>query len=173
MKIVKAVFKALTYRALIFSLALASGFAAFYLNNRINREPETCVLPTEIFNRKKADCPDNGRPNPLVITIDIDQKRQIKLNWDDLGNLENTELLEGKLLSEFRLREMDGVFRDNGFEIEKQVVIRLDKSTKYADVVKLIRSLEKVGANPIVLDTNREFCPGGGGSGGNASEFDN
>jgi hypothetical protein len=44
-------------------------------------------------------------------------------------------------------------------ELYKQVVIRFNNSVKYGDVVKLIESAEKVGANSIILDVDKNYCP--------------
>lgn len=158
MKLVSVFVKALMCRTLTFSVTLIFGFAMVSFINSFNKEPETYILLTEIFNLKKAGCGVDARPNPLILLVKVDEHRRITLNLENSGSLADLKPLKEKLLNVFQEREYNGVYRDNSSEVEKQVIIQADKSIKYADVIQLIETLNKVGTNLIILDANNENC---------------
>ncbi len=92
------------------------------------------------------------KPNPLTLVVEIDKNTLgVKLNKEDMGNVNETDALAGKLTSIFKEREVNGVFRANTNEVEKTIFIKAPRSVKYGDVVKIIDAVKIVGAEPIGL----------------------
>ncbi len=101
------------------------------------------IIPLERFLGK-------NKPNPLSLTVTIDQTGNIKLN----NSPETKESLSTHLLQVFNEREQNGVFRVGLNEVEKTVFISAGVSTKFGEVVKIIEAIKNSGANPIGLDVD-------------------
>jgi biopolymer transport protein ExbD len=94
----------------------------------------------------------NVKPNPLTLVVAINKdSKQITLNNDPLGDVNDTEKLTNKLREIFKERENNGVFRENSNEVEKTLFIKSPKVIRYGDVVKVIDAAKMAGAQPIGL----------------------
>jgi biopolymer transport protein ExbD len=100
-------------------------------------------------SRFKADIPTQRdpnedlsrlKPNPLTLVVSIGSDLQLKLNQDSLGSVNDTAPLAQRLLEEDR--------------IEKTVVVKAPRATKYGDVVKVIDAIKGAGASPVGLQVD-------------------
>ena len=161
--------KSIVYRVLTFSLTFMIGLTIFLLIPCFQEKHErasTYILPAEIFDRRKINDETCLKPNPLILYIRVDENWNVTLNRKPEGNLHDTLPLETILSKVFRERADNGVFRINSNEVEKQVHIRFDNSIEYGELVKLVETLDRLGANPIIIIVNNDYCPGlAGGSG--------
>jgi len=89
------------------------------------------------------------KPNPLTLTVMLNKDGKLMLNYEDLGTISNTERLTNKLIEEFKDREKNGIFREGTNEIVKTVFLRVSKSVKYSDFIKLVDAVKISGAEPI------------------------
>ena len=53
------------------------------------------------------------------------------------------------LVQVFKDREYNGVFREGTNEIEKTVFLKVSKSSKYGDFIKLVEAVKVAGTEPI------------------------
>ena len=105
-------------------------------------------VPAEPKNQQNLDV----KPNPLTLVITIDKgTREVKLNNDAAGSVDDPTLLRDRLTEIFLQRTNNGVFREGTNEIEKTIFIKSPTSVKYGDVVKVIDSAKMAGAQPIGL----------------------
>jgi biopolymer transport protein ExbD len=100
------------------------------------------------------------KPNPLMLVASVSPDLKLKLNQNDYGSVNEPEPLSTMLAQIFRLRKEQLAFKpglddrsDLTIEerIEKTLVIKANRSTKYGDVVKIIDAVKSAGASPIVL----------------------
>lgn len=89
------------------------------------------------------------RPNPLTLVALLKADGKISLNNEDMGIISNPEKLKSLLVSVFNERENNGVFREGTNEIEKTVFLKVSKSTKYGDFIKLVEAVKAARAEPI------------------------
>ena len=89
------------------------------------------------------------RPNPLTLVAILKADGKISLNNEDMGMISNPEKLESLLVSVFNERENNGVFREGTNEIEKTVFLKVSKSIKYGDFIKLVEAVKAARAEPI------------------------
>lgn len=94
------------------------------------------------------------RPNPLTLVAMLETDGKLSLNREDMGMISNTEQLETLLANVFKERENNGVFREGTNEIEKTVFIRISKSNKYSDFIKLVDAVKLAGSQPIAVKTD-------------------
>lgn len=98
--------------------------------------------------------------NTLVVTIQPD--RTLKLNRldDDMGTVDDPSKLSVFLVSLFRQRKTNHVYRaemltridlPEDYRIEKTVFIKAPRSIPYGEVAKVIDSLKGAGAEPVGL----------------------
>lgn len=109
-------------------------------------EPDNLFLPPHIHT--------------LVVTIGTD--RTLKLNGlsDDMGTVEDASKLSSVLVSLFKERKINHVYRTEmlsrmdlpeDYRIEKTVFIKAPSSIPYGDVAKVIDGLKGAGADPVGL----------------------
>lgn len=92
------------------------------------------------------------RPNPNTLIVFVSRDGgKLRLNQDDIGDVEDTGPLTSKLQEVFGIRETNGTFREGTNEVEKTVFVKAPKSVKYGDVVKAIDAVKLAGASPIGL----------------------
>lgn len=91
----------------------------------------------------------NVRPNPLTLIAMLDSNGKLSLNSEDLGLISDTQKLESMLVKIFKDREDKGYFREGTNEIEKTVFVKVSKSGKYGDFIKLVEAVKGAGAEPI------------------------
>lgn len=100
------------------------------------------------------------KPNPLTLVVSISKDLKLKLNQELVGNLDEPTKLTQMLSDVLQKRKEQHVYKP-GMEtrndvsederVEKTVVVKAQRSTRYADVVRLIDAIKGAGANPIVL----------------------
>ncbi len=88
---------------------------------------------------------DEIKPNPLLLVISRTDDGQIKLNNED----QTLDSLGKRLSAVFKSREENGLFRQDTYEIEKTVFVKVPKKFKYEDVIPLVDAAKGAGANPI------------------------
>ena len=101
------------------------------------------------------------KPNPLVLVVSIGGDMQLKLNLDSIGSVTDTTQLGARLAQIFAERTKQHAYKP-GMEtatnvneedrIEKTVIIKAPRSSKYADVIRVIDALRGSGANPVELE---------------------
>jgi biopolymer transport protein ExbD len=113
---------------------------------KLPSEPDDRVLP-----------PD---PKTLVVTIQLD--RTLKLNRlnNDMGTIEDPSKLSALLVSLFKERKANHVYRDDmlsrvdlpeDYRIERTVFIKAPRGIPYGEVTKVIDVLKGAGAEPVGL----------------------
>ena len=100
------------------------------------------------------------KPNPLTLVVTISTDLRLKLNQEDIGNVNDSAPLSVKLQQIFQQRREMRAYKP-GFEmrtdltederVEKTITVKAPRSIKYGDVMKIIDAIKGVGANPIVL----------------------
>jgi biopolymer transport protein ExbD len=105
-------------------------------------------LPVPI---EETDAPAKLRPNPLTLMARLESNGKLSLNMEDMGLISDTKKLENLLVRVFKEREDNGVFREGTNEVEKKVFVRVSKSCKYGDFIRLVEAVKGAGANPIVI----------------------
>jgi biopolymer transport protein ExbD len=95
----------------------------------------------------------------LVVTVQPDHT--LKLNGlEDMGTVEDTSKLSAALVSLFKLRTTNHVYRaemvtrldvPEQYRIEKTVFVKAPRSIAYGDVAKVIDGLKGSGADPVGL----------------------
>jgi biopolymer transport protein ExbD len=89
--------------------------------------------------------------SPMLLVVSIQNDGKIKLNTQNDGDLSSTQSLTNHLTSIFDEREKNLVFEEGTNNILKKVIIKLSRSIKYGEVVKVIDAIKSSGAEPIVL----------------------
>ena len=113
-------------------------------------------LPAEPDERVKLLI---GHIHTLVVTIQADGS--LKLNaLDDMGTVEDSSKLGNFLVSLFKERKLNHVYRDemisridlpDDVRIQKTVFIKAPRSISYGQVAKVIDQLKGAGAEPVGL----------------------
>jgi len=94
----------------------------------------------------------NVKPNPLTLVVGINRDtRDITLNNDKAGTLDDPSSLTNRLSEIFKQRENNGVFREGTNQVEKTIFIKSPKTVRYGDVVRVIDAAKIAGAEPIGL----------------------
>ena len=89
------------------------------------------------------------KPNPLTLVAMLEKDGKLTLNREDIGAISNTKKLENMLVEIFKDREANGVFREGTNEVEKTVFLKVAKSSKYGDFIKLVEAVKGAGTEPI------------------------
>jgi biopolymer transport protein ExbD len=100
------------------------------------------------------------KPNPLTLVVSITKDLKLKLNQGPMGAVEDSAQLTQKLSEILQNRKEQHAYKP-GLEtrtdlpederVEKTVIVKAQRSTRYGDVVRLIGVIKGTGANPIVL----------------------
>jgi biopolymer transport protein ExbD len=98
--------------------------------------------------------------NTLVVTIQPDHTLKLNGLDDDMGTVEDTSKLCAALVSLFKLRTTNHVYRaemltrldvPEQYRIEKTVFVKAPRSIQYGAVAKVIDGLKGSGADPVGL----------------------
>jgi biopolymer transport protein ExbD len=121
-------------------------------------------LKPHSFAAKLPSQPDGRILEPddrtLVVTIRPDKTLQLNALPDDMGTVEDPSRLGSFLMSLFKQRKANHVYRDNmtsridlpeDYRIEKTVFIKAPRAIAYGDVTQLIDLLKGAGAEPVGL----------------------
>jgi biopolymer transport protein ExbD len=99
-------------------------------------------------------------PRTLVVTIRPDGTLQLNGLTDDVGTVADSSKLSAFLISLFKERLANHVYRDDmrsridvpeKYRIEKTVFIKAPRSIAYGEVTKVIDGLKGAGADPVGL----------------------
>ena len=105
-------------------------------------------VPAEPKDQQNLDV----KPNPLTLVVSINRNtRQLMLNNDTVGSVDEPDALFNALKNIFTQREQNDVRREGTNEIEKTIFIKSPTSIKYGDVAKVIDTVKAAGAQPIGL----------------------
>jgi biopolymer transport protein TolR len=105
-------------------------------------------VPAEPKDQQNLDV----KPNPLTLVVSINQAtRQITLNNEPAGTVDEPEALTNQLSEIFKQREANDVRSEVTNQIEKTIFIKSPTSIKYGDVVRVIDAVKLSGAQPIGL----------------------
>ena len=115
------------------------------------------------FAAKLPSTPDDRKLAPdirtLVVTIRPDGTLQLN-GLEDMGTVSDTSKLSTFLISLFKERTANHVYRDDmlsrtdvpeKYRIEKTVFIKAPRSIAYGEVTKVIDGLKGAGAEPVGL----------------------
>lgn len=91
------------------------------------------------------------KQNPNTLILFVSREGKLRVNLDDVGDVNDLEPLTAYLKSKFEQRERDGVLREGTNEVEKTIFVKAPKSVRYGDIVKAIDGAKMAGANPIGL----------------------
>jgi biopolymer transport protein ExbD len=121
-------------------------------------------LKPHSFAAKLPAAPDDRNMDPdirtLVVTIMPDSTLRLNGLTDDMGTVADSSKLSSFLVSLFKQRKLNHVYRDNMVSrldvpedkrIETTVFIKAPRSTSYGSVAKVIDGLKGAGAEPVGL----------------------
>lgn len=94
---------------------------------------------------------DTGEPNPLTLVVAVNSEKNLRLNKDNYGTLDDTKDLIAELNEIFQKREENGAFAENTNQIQKTVFVKAPRTLPYGEVVKLVDAVKIAGADPISL----------------------
>ena len=100
------------------------------------------------------------KPNPFTLVVSIARDLKLKLNQEPMGEAADPSTLEQTLTHLFQERKEQRAYKP-GMEtrtdvpederVEKTIVVKAQRSTRYGDVVRLIDAVKGTGGSPIVL----------------------
>ena len=93
-------------------------------------------------------------PNPLLLLVNVAENSTLSLNGKEAGSLTDPSKIERWLADIFRQREANGVFRPGTNEIEKTVYIKMSRSGRFSDLIKLADVLTDAGADRVGLQVD-------------------
>ena len=116
------------------------------------------------FAAKLPSQPDDldkiANDHTLVVTVQPDHTLKLNGLDDDMGTVEDTSKLSATLISLFKLRTTNRVYRaemvtrldvPEQYRIEKTVFVKAPRSIPYGAVAKVIDGLKGSGADPVGL----------------------
>lgn len=114
---------------------------------------------SKVPSEPQNDLPLTPNINTLVVTIQPD--RTLRLNsLTDMGTVDDTSKLSAKLISLFKERTQNRVYRAEMLDrldvaeesrIEKTVFIKAPRNMPYGEVMRVMDGLKATGAEPIGL----------------------
>jgi len=100
------------------------------------------------------------KPNPLTLVVSINPDLKVRLNQDDMADINDSMPLSVRLHDIFKMRKEQRAYKPGSEtrtdltedeRVEKTVTVKAPRSIKYGDVMKIIDALRGAGARPIVL----------------------
>lgn len=155
-------------RLFAFVFALTLGFIVYLLTplsvtpEKNDYSEETYLPGIHIVEVFKC-APKPLKPNPFVLSLEIDENGNLNLYHEEIGSLAQPNKLKNELSRIFNERERTGIFKKDTAEVDKTITIRPAASVKFSKIIKLIEILEQSGANTVQFDP--EYCNTGGGAG--------
>ena len=130
-------------------------------NEKLSREENFWLYQKFLFPQIEIPNPiPQGIPNDdSLLFVEISENGEIELNSQAMGNTSETEKLRRRLAGIFSEREKMGAYEPASRKIVKAVGIRVSRSVKYGDFMKVVEAVEQSGAEPIVLLFNDEMKP--------------
>ena len=122
-------------------------------------------LKPHSFAAKLPSMPDDkldliANIDTLVVTVQPDHTLKLNGLDDDMGTVEDTSKLSAALVSLFKLRTTNHLYRPEmatrldvpeQYRIQKTVFVKAPRSIAYGDVAKVIDGLKGSGADPVGL----------------------
>ena len=99
----------------------------------------------------------NEPPRETIVTVlrvDILNDLRLQLNGQEMGSVNDTRALSGRLAELFQERTQLGYTKPGTNRIEKTVFIKAPRSLKYGEVVKVIDGIKGAGADPVGLQVD-------------------
>lgn len=119
-------------------------------------------LEEDYWRRRKFLFPQTKIPNPIpkegipnddsLLTVTLENDGKIRINQSTVADLSNVQALQAVLENNFRAREQNKVFEPDSQKTLKIISVRAGLSSKYEDVIKVIRAVKLSGADPIILE---------------------
>ena len=106
------------------------------------------------------DLPVLANIHTLVVTVQPDHTLKLNGLDDDMGTVEDPSKLSAALVSLFKLRTTNHVYRaemlsridvPEAYRIERTVFVKAPRSIAYGEVAKVIDGLKGAGAEPVGL----------------------
>lgn len=108
--------------------------------------------PTDFKTKIPQEMIDNkADPNPLTLVVAVNSDKNLRLNKDKFGTLNDTKEITNELIEIFQKREANGAFAENTNQIQKTVFVKAPRTLPYGEVVKLVDAVKIAGAEPISL----------------------
>jgi TonB family protein len=126
-------------RSLLIGLCLISFLAA------ANSSPAVSSLQSD------------DQPGPLLLVVKVNEERQVSLNEESAGTLDNLSILRSKLEHIFDERTRFAVVKPGTTEIEKTIYVVVPSYLKKDEAANLLREVEVAGANPALELTPQQF----------------
>jgi biopolymer transport protein ExbD len=102
----------------------------------------------------KSKSISQSRPNPLTLVVKLDENKNLTLNNEEQGSLNDTSQIKKILQEIFKEREDNGVFREGTNVIEKTIYIKAPLSVEFFDVIKIANALRDAGTDSIGLQVD-------------------
>lgn len=102
----------------------------------------------------KADLLKPLRPNPLFLIVTMDGNKQILLNNEGMGTINDLSQLKNRLKGIFKDRLENGVFREGTNEVETTIFIKAPLSATFFDIVRIAEALKDSGSTQIALQAD-------------------
>jgi TonB family protein len=110
---------------------------------------------TTIIGSSNAD--SSGYPNPLMLVVTVTEERQVRLNQEDEGTLNDLGALRARLGKIFEERKQSNVLRIGTDEVEKTVIVKSSAYLNEAELSKVVSEVKAAGASPVRVMTEAEF----------------
>lgn len=135
------------------SLAIIASVMSYRLwsDYRQAREAESALAQIEAQKPElfQAELPPEGMmtsDSPTRLVASLDANGVLKLNEEDAGTISD--------LSQLRAR-LEQIFRERGEQQpERTVFVRIPRSVKYPEVLKVIDAVKQAGAHPVGLQAD-------------------
>lgn len=104
------------------------------------------AVPTKIILEEPGPRPP--KMGALVLQVNVDTVGKIYLNKKAVSDNE----LTAQLKTTFETRKKRRIFRQGSREVEKSVYVRLNPSTEYQAMLRVLQSIKSSGAYPIAVE---------------------
>jgi hypothetical protein len=107
--------------------------------------------PLQIPAEPKEPSGIDVKPNPLFLLASFDEKGTVEFNREPTGSIKDLSVIGSKMRDIFRSREKNGVFREDSYEIEKSVFVRVPETARFGEATAFAKALADAGAEPLWL----------------------
>ncbi|MFN6963295.1 MAG: biopolymer transporter ExbD [Pyrinomonadaceae bacterium] len=98
--------------------------------------------------------PRDIRSDPLTLVVAIDDQRDVSINRQPAGSVDDASAATEILKRAFAERRHNGAFDKNG-DVVRTVFISAPRTVAYGDVARVIDAVKSAGADPISLLIDR------------------
>ncbi|HEY0407373.1 MAG TPA: TonB family protein [Pyrinomonadaceae bacterium] len=100
---------------------------------------------------------DDYQPSRLLLVVQVNEERQLALNANSEGTMDDLSVLRAKLQQIFDERLRLAVIKPGTAEIEKTVYVVIPSYLKKDEAANLIREVGAAGASPVLELTPQQF----------------